>query len=99
MSQVTFRTEYRGKKAVVMAGWDVPLSGYFLTVYLDDPTSDDYIWSNLDSLEPWTSTIEPYVEQLRVMGIEAPAGFWEKVRVQEGNVFWDWSGDQWVLGV
>jgi hypothetical protein len=98
MSQVTFRTTYNGKQAEVMAGWDNPLRYYHLTVFNLEAGDDEEecFWSGLDGDNPFSvKTVGPLKEKLAELGIEAPAGFWERVEPKLGNVFVRYVDGEW----
>jgi hypothetical protein len=100
MSQVIFRAEYQGRQVDVVSGWHRPLQGYHLTVFwadlYEDDDADDVVWGNLslgNQEGNLPTTLETYVKQLSLMGIEPPPGFWELVGQQVGNVRWVWNVD------
>lgn len=102
MSQVTFKTEYRGKPVEVVAGWDHPLGGFFLTVFNTDPNAEDeYVYSNLDDKHltdsmGFTRTTLYFRGVLAKMSIESPAGFWELVEQKENNVCHVFCDGKWT---
>jgi hypothetical protein len=91
MSQVKFNAPYKGGTIEVMAGYDRPLSGFFLTIFelvdsdeemilyssLDDQRADQF--GQFDDTMVIRDVLEAYVPN-------PPAGFWELVEKREGNV-------------
>jgi hypothetical protein len=101
MSQVKFQTTYKGKRAEVMAGWDVPLKYYHLTVFnLDaEDDEDECFYSGMDDNPFSVKTIGPLKVKLAQLGIEAPDGFWERAERKEGNTFYTYiDGVGWPAG-
>ncbi len=98
MSQVTFRTTYKGKRAEVMAGWDNPLRYYHLTVFNLDAGDDDdeCFYSGMDADAFSVKTIGPLKGKLAELGIDPPAGFWEQVEPKRGNVFVRYANGEWL---
>lgn len=97
MSQVKFETTYRDKPVEVMAGWDPPLKNYFMTVFDLDPDADqETVWSAIEhpDVRDYEGT-ERLDAQLAIMGIQTPEGFWEKVRLNEGNTKHVFMGGKW----
>lgn len=95
MSQVYFETTKNGRRLEIMGGWDVPLQHYHLMVAdLDAPiTENDLVFASLD--DPTTSgckKVGPFVQVLMRLGIDAPPGFWDRFRRQEGNVVHRYHG-------
>lgn len=93
MSQVKFKTKYNGETVEVMAGWDNPLQGFFMTIF-GQPTEEDdepILYNNLaDPNAPgamgFSRDTEYFKHKLEELGIIAPAGFWQLVNRKEGNV-------------
>lgn len=90
MSQVKFKTTLNGKPVEVMAGWDIPLQGFFLTVFdLAEDAEEECIYSGMD--DPKTRMgFMPKTDYFRDIlateyGIVAPEGFWDLVEKREGN--------------
>ena len=88
MSQVKFKTEYEGEEVEVMAGWDRPLQGYFLTIF---GSEDEPIYSNLDDIAcsegmGFMPDTGHFREVLTKFNIKVPEEFWARVELQEGNV-------------
>ena len=97
MSQVKFETTYRGKPVEVMAGWDIPMNHYYLTVFdMDEEADEEVIWSTLDRPDQRDATgTERLDAQLAIMSIDVPKGFWETVHLQEGNAMYVWMNGEW----
>ena len=97
MSQVKFEYTYKGKPVEIMAGWDNPMQHYFLTVFdMDEDADEETVWSTLDHPDTRDATgTERLDAQLAIMSIDPPEGFWEKVRLKEGNKTHVHMGRQW----
>jgi hypothetical protein len=106
MSQVKFKTEHKGKPVEVMAGWDHPLQGFFLTVFDLDPNADvECVYSDLDDHQlisnavpncmGHTDTTEYFRSVLKDMGIGVPEEFWARVELRERNVLHEFDGENW----
>jgi len=86
MSQVTFKTE----QAEIVAGWDRPLRGFFLSVF--NPDGDEDHGSFYESLGDhqthggFLPTVDYFKAVLTRLGIQAPEGFWGRVELRESNV-------------
>ena len=75
MSQVKFRTEYKGKQAEVMSGWDPPLGYYHLTIFDTDPEAEEeIIWDGLNELG-FSRKLASVQVKLYSLGITPPPGF------------------------
>jgi hypothetical protein len=96
MSQLFFKTEYKGEKVTVMTGFDRPCNHYFYTVFKDDveEDEDDVLWSSMDN-DPASDSAGGYptVGMLleRVMQNELPqppdtANWASLILLNEGNV-------------
>ena len=99
MSQVTFRTTYKGKRAEVMAGWDNPLRYYHLTIFDLDAgdDEDECIYSGMESEAFQVKTIDPLKVKLDKFGIKPPDGFWEHVEPKAGNVYIRYVDGKWEV--
>lgn len=85
VSQVKFRAECREKPVEVMAGWDRPLRHYYLTVF--DLSEEEVVWSTLGTVPGGgCASVGPLAKALIELGIEEPEGFWDHVKMPEGNV-------------
>lgn len=97
MSQVRFKSTYDGASVEVTAGWDRPLRHYHLCVCEDAEPAAEVVWSGLDHWpDGGAPTTEPLQRQLHIMGIEVPAGFWDRVELREGNVVYEHVDGEWV---
>jgi hypothetical protein len=86
MSQVTFYTEYNGKRVEVLGGWDRPLQHFFLTVLsANDDDDDDDGYDYVTSIED-SRTTHKLREKLDKLSIKAPEEFWSRIERKEGNV-------------
>lgn len=96
MSQVKFHTKYKEKTVVVVAGWDKPLSHYFLNVIDVEPAEgeDETIWSSMFNEGEYKFTY-PLRSILNGMGISCPDKFWELVEKNEGNVVHTFKNGEW----
>lgn len=86
MSQVKFTTRNSKDQMIeVVGGWDNPLKGYHLTIFL--LPDEDVLWCNLDHFPfpGMAPSTEPLKKTLIEMDINVPDGFWEKVELKEGN--------------
>ncbi len=103
MSQVKFKTEYKGKPVEVMAGWDRPLQGFFLTVFDLDPNAEvECVYSNLDDpnvpgVMGYTKTTDYWKEVLSKMEIGVPEEFWARVELRQGNVNHVFDDGTWAM--
>lgn len=86
MSQHYFDTQYQGRPATVLMGWDRPLSGFFLVVEENTETDEPLIYSNLldDDLRQLHGTSLPgYLEYFRKildgLGIQLPEDIFTNV--------------------
>lgn len=91
MSQIKFSSVLNGKNVQIMAGWDRPLKEYFMTIFdLDSNDDDEVIWSSMDD---YSDDDQISTKRLRNIlnskNIEVPKGFWEKVELKEGNIFYN----------
>ena len=102
MSRITFQTPWHGKRAIVIAGWDRPLSEYFMTVQNldhdpdreDDENGDLVLYSTLTGCDDGTLD---YMEEAFIQhGVTAPDGFYERLRLCEGNVYHEHTREGWV---
>lgn len=86
MSQIIFKTITPELGPIeIMAGWDVPMREYFLTVFKDD-ADETVVWSQMHKPLPIDKVnTDRLVAKLVELGITAPDGFWELVHKQEGN--------------
>jgi hypothetical protein len=106
MSQVKFRAvhdpEGKATPVEVMAGWDRPTRGFFMTVFdltdADDPNAEEkLLYNGLDDRNTIMGnmpTTEYFQMLLKAFGIQAPEGFWERVERQEGNVFHNYNPEK-----
>jgi hypothetical protein len=112
MSQHTFTTSQHGRTLEIRAGWDRPLQGFFLTVYIastdeDGSDDDDFLYSNLTDLELLSCGGLPrdfghFERKLEELELTVPAAMLEQVRqdahCNAGNRFVRWAADGQVLG-
>ncbi len=90
MSRYDFRTTYKGEPVEVIISWDVPLQGYFMYVERLDGTDEDdeghFVFSNLyDADDSHPKTLDPFLEVLARLGIEAPADIIDDVKDDARN--------------
>lgn len=103
MSQVRFKTEISGTPCEVMAGWDRPLKGYFLSVFdLTDSDDPDYVgvgyeksMHDPDADMGFAPSTDYFRAILKDKGIEPPEGFWERVELREANVLHNYKNGVW----
>lgn len=97
MSQVKFKAECRGRPVEVMAGWDRPLGHYYLTVFdQSEDAEEETLWSTMDVMPGGgCESVGPLAKALIELGIEEPDGFWDHVKLQEGNVFTVYADGEW----
>lgn len=89
MSRISFDATYGDKSVQITAGWDNPLQYFFMTIF--GPDEDEIVWDELSNFDfSELRTAKPLVNQLQLMGITAPPGFWEKVELREGNIVERW---------
>lgn len=110
MSQIKFKTKTdSGLSVEVMAGWDRPMSHYFLTIFHDPPPDDDEVnetvWSCMNiegSGGGFTGPHDGQLQDLKLVlsgfNIKPPAGFRELLAKQEGNAEYEWTGTGWKGG-
>jgi len=98
MSQVKFKAMYKDKPVEIMAGWDRPMSHYYMTLFdLSEDAKEETVWSTLDHRDERDGTgTERLDAQLAIMGIEVPEGFWDKVKLNEGNKVYNYAYGRWV---
>lgn len=77
MTQRIFDTQTSAGQAVqVMIGWDRPLKGYFLNVYLTNvpEDEDDLLFTNLElpPAESHPKSVDPFIAVLTDFGISVP---------------------------
>jgi hypothetical protein len=75
MSQHVFRTVLNGEKIEVFAGWDRPMSGFFLVIErigYKDSNAEPYLFSNLHMKEPHPKTFGYFKNVLEELGIKVP---------------------------
>ena len=87
MSQIKFYSVYNGLPVDIMAGWDVSLNEFFLTVF-EDTDDENVIWDSMttDYNKDDQLNTKRLQHKLIDMGIVAPKGFWHKVELQEENI-------------
>lgn len=84
MSQIKFRALHKNQLVEVVAGWDVPLQFFHLTIY---DMNDESIWCNLDYFDfDELKTTTPLKNALAKLNITPPDNFWDFVEKKEGNV-------------
>lgn len=100
MGQVVFKAPSKGWE--VIGGYDSVGKEFFLYVFNLRPVTaaadSVVVWSNLVDFNPVdrTSTLRLRT-RLKVMGVEAPEGFWSLVERQEDSeVRHEWMGGAWV---
>lgn len=99
MSQVKFKTTIQGKPCEVMAGWDNPLQGFFLTIFDEsEDAEEECLYSGLDDpktrmgFHPQVSYFKAILERFTA----PPEGFWERCELREGNVTHVFQNGEWV---
>jgi len=104
MSQIKFNTTYKTKAVEVMAGWDNPLQGYFLSIFKLDLENDDeeLLYDNLadkdlSSTMGFARSTGYFKTILEHFEIVVPDGFWERVERNERNVTHIFRNEQWAL--
>jgi len=96
MSQIKFRTEFQGKAAEIMAGWDAPLGYYHFTVFDADPEAEEeLLWDGLGNLG-FCRKLDTIRETVDTLGLEPPPEFYDLIDRREGNVIYNWDGEQWI---
>jgi hypothetical protein len=96
MSQVKFMAVTESSLVEVVAGWDRPLSVFFMTIFdLDVLAEEETIWASM--FGPSQKTTEKFREKLVSMGIEPPTGFWEKVELHEDNIVYTFENERWIM--
>ena len=99
MSQVIFDSTHEGRRVSIMAGWDHPLQYFFLTVFnldADEDTESDILWGTLGHPDPRDKEgTERIREQLKIMNLEPPKGFWDLLHRQERNVIHVYEEGVW----
>lgn len=98
MSQVVFKSPSGFE---IVGGYDALDREFFLYVF--DPRPDanfKVLWSNLVDFDPIDQHSTSRLRQrLRVLKIEAPAGFWDLVELREAeSVRHEWDGCAWRGG-
>ena len=98
MSQVWFSTEFEGKPAKVMGGWDRPLGYWHFTIFDADPEADEeLLWDGLGNLG-FCRNLDTIKKLVQDLPLDVPEGFFEVIARQEGNVnyHWDALNKEWV---
>jgi len=73
MSRHIYKTTHDSRPVEVVAGWDRPLQGFFMTVLYTDETEDyEYAYNNLEFTVPHPKTFGPFALQLDKLGITLP---------------------------
>lgn len=99
MGQVVFKAPSKGWE--IIGGYDDVGKEFFLYVFTLRPLAaaeNVIVWSNLVDFDPIdrTSTLRLRT-RLKVMGIEAPEGFWALVERQDhSDTRHEWVGGAWV---
>jgi hypothetical protein len=83
MSQVLFRTRYGDKNIEVMAGWDPPLSQYFMTIFDLDAEDEEVLYSSIYELPELHLNTNNLEKELYLRKIDVPEVFWDTVRLRE----------------
>ena len=90
MSQHRYRVDLAGRPIQVNMGWDRPLGHFFMVVEdVDaDPDSEEvYLFSNMESLNPFGQSLDQYRAVLDKLGIVVPEQMFEQVAIDgENNV-------------
>ncbi len=76
MSRHTFETNYKGEKIQVVAGWDRPLQGFFMTIEkitASDNDADNFILDNIIEENPYPQSFAPFIRVLTELNIAIPA--------------------------
>jgi hypothetical protein len=84
MSRVTFLAGH----LEVVAGWDRPLQGFFLSIFSRYP-SEEILYDSLEdpaTLAGFMPDTGYFKAKLLEHGLSAPGGFWERVELREANV-------------
>jgi hypothetical protein len=94
MSQIKFYSVYDGKSVDIMAGWDISLNEFFLTVY-ENTDDENIIWDSMTTEYSQDDGINTKRLQQKLidMGIVAPNKFWNKVELQEANIIYRFKDD------
>ena len=76
MSQHVFKTKYKNRPVMVLAGWDRPLQGFFLVVSRVNAKGreEGCVFSNLECQESHPKSFDPFRAKLQNLGIEIPDG-------------------------
>jgi len=82
MSQHKFFGKTDTDKVMVICGWDVPLSGYFMMITQMDQ-DESYLFSNLSLPVPHPPTFDPFIAVLREYGIDMPEGLLEALEADK----------------
>lgn len=96
MSQHWLKTTHQGKLVTVMMGWDCPLQGYFMTIFIDntDDKEDSFLYNNLDLDLAHPKTLDPFIQALDELQIKVPAEMIEDVKrdgeLNMGNKVRNW---------
>jgi hypothetical protein len=72
MSQHIFSTLHETLPVTVMLGWDRPIGHFFMVIERVDVDSDDFVYSNLDEVEPFDKELSFYKAKLKDLGIQVP---------------------------
>lgn len=87
MSRHIFETDYKGEKVQIVAGWDRPLQGFFMTIEKvaasNNDDDDNFIYNNLNEENSHPRTFDPFIGVLVDLGINIPKQMIDEI-VEDG---------------
>ena len=91
MSQVSYKTTWKGFNIELVGGWDRLLEGYHFTIFNLDPDGNETFYSNLEEKVAFPKTNDPFRKIIKELGIDVPDHFWDACDMKAGNIqlFWN----------
>lgn len=95
MTQHVFRTTQQDRPIQVLAGWDRPLQGFFLTIEYRDSNEDEFLFNNLELECSHRKSFSTFESALSERGISLPPRMIETIRedrdLNRGDEWTDWT--------
>jgi len=81
----------------VVLGWDRPIGHFFMVIAIPEQEEEEFLYSNLDELDPFGLDLAYYKAKLDELGIQAPPGIFEQIardkEMRVGNRYVTYSAD------
>jgi hypothetical protein len=91
MSQVSYKTTWKGFNIEVVGGYDNPLKGYHFTIYNLDSLEDETFYCNLEEKLAFPKTNDSFKKITAGLGIDLPDHFWDACDMKAGNIQLYWN--------